>query len=305
MLCEKSTSENTPLTSAQSNPKKSQPPPDETESSEEGQKRKLHPRDITVGMRFGRMVVVSYSEPIFYQDKCECLCDCGRRKRVYIKSLTSGKTSSCGCLAIERTRQFHTIHGESIKNNKSPEYRTWSGILSRCLNKSNPGYKRYGGRGIIVCERWMDSFSNFLLDMGRKPIGCSIDRIDNDGNYEPSNCRWSNSKEQSNNTSANHIIEFNGTKKTIQQWAEYYGMNHYTLRRRIRENWPIEKCFAEPIRSDSLIHRGKKYEFESLSLTIVQWSKKTGISLSVLKYRLSKQKLSLSEVLALPVRCRK
>jgi hypothetical protein len=128
------------------------------------------------------------------------------------------------------------------KMSYSRVYVIWQLMIQRCENPKNDHYQNYGGRSIAVCERW-HKFENFLADMGNCPKGMSIERIDNNGNYELRNCKWATRKEQNNNSRRNHFIEFNGQKKTIQQWAEYFGIHHTTLRARIRLKWPIEKLF--------------------------------------------------------------
>jgi hypothetical protein len=121
----------------------------------------------------------------------ECLCECGNITEVESHSLKNGNTKSCGCLSIK--------HGHTKKYGKNTiTYYCWASMKSRCLNPNHERYKDYGGRGIQVCERWM-KFENFLADMGEKPNGLSIDRIDNEGHYELSNCKWSNDKDQANN----------------------------------------------------------------------------------------------------------
>lgn len=155
--------------------------------------RAWHPPVIDMtGQRFSRLVVVRQSP--LWRHGCaqwECLCDCGERVTVNGHTLRNGNTRSCGCLM--RT------HGESGPD-RSPEYATWKGIKRRCSAPRCKDYKDYGGRGIRVCDRWLNSFENFLADMGRKPSPKhSIDRADNDGNYEPGNCRWATPSEQSKN----------------------------------------------------------------------------------------------------------
>lgn len=125
-----------------------------------------------------------------------CKCDCGNEVLVRGSSLVSGHTKSCGCLQKEKV----TKHGGWVGSKESPEYRSWLSMKSRCLNKKSPDYLRYGERGIKICKEWKFSFKNFIQDMGKRPsLEYSLDRIDNSGNYEKSNCRWATMKQQSNN----------------------------------------------------------------------------------------------------------
>lgn len=119
----------------------------------------------------------------------------------------------------------------------------WLGVKQRCLNPKNPQFARYGGRGIEICERWL-SFQNFYADMGEPPGGLTIERIDNDGNYEPSNCRWATRREQQNNRSVNRFIEFRGQRQTVAQWADELGIHRNTLEQRLDADWAIDRALA-------------------------------------------------------------
>ena len=124
-----------------------------------------------------------------------CICDCGKQARVLASSLNSGNTSSCGCRRDKSASESLKTHGMS----KTPEYYVYRAMLQRCGNKRNPRYKDYGGRGIAVCDRWLDGFEAFLEDMGNRPAGMSIERVNNDLGYFKENCKWATMKEQSLN----------------------------------------------------------------------------------------------------------
>lgn len=129
---------------------------------------------------------------------------------------------------------------------KNPRYRTWvswNEMLKRCTDPRNSGYPRYGGRGIRVCDAWMNSFEAFLRDMGPRAAGTTIDRIDNDGNYEPGNCRWVDAKTQARNRGNNRLVTFKGETLTVTEWAQRIGIHPSTLAIRLR-NWPVEEAMS-------------------------------------------------------------
>lgn len=155
--------------------------------------------DIPIGTVFGRLTV-QYRERgrnKFGQYRWSCMCSCGTPVSVTASALQSGGTRSCGCLR-EEYYSTHQRHGHGRAARRSATYRSWDHMIQRCTNPSNDNYRYYGGRGINVCPRWRD-FSMFLADMGERPFGRSLDRIENDGNYEPGNCRWATAKEQQRN----------------------------------------------------------------------------------------------------------
>lgn len=196
------------------------------------------------GKRFGRLLVIERAESINGSARWLCHCDCGNEIVTYGYSLRNGDTKSCGCYHAEILERGNTQHGLS----KERLYGVWSTMKSRCTNPHNQKFSRYGGRGITVCEEWQtfEPFYEWAMANGYKE-NLTIERIDNDGNYEPSNCRWATNKEQSNNTRKTIKIEFNGQTKTLSDWAQSIGVRRECLWKRIYlRHWPIEKALTTP-----------------------------------------------------------
>lgn len=172
-------------------------------------------------------------------------CQCGNEKEILSTNVKKGKSKSCGCRKGELLISSKGTHGLS----KTPIYRTYRNMISRCSLECADSYHIYGARGISVCDRWKESFQNFYDDMGSgfQP-GLSIDRIDVNGNYEKSNCKWSTTKEQARNTRKNKYLKFNGKIKTIIEWSELLGMNYSTIQSRLwLYKWSVEKTFTTPV----------------------------------------------------------
>lgn len=202
--------------------------------------------EVKAGTRFGRLVVIGELDKVFTPNgtpnrMIECQCDCGVVGEYRLGSLRSGNTKSCGCFLRESASARATVHGLS----KTTEFKAWGGMLDRCRNPNTKGYARYGGRGIRVCARWRQSFVAFLEDMGSRPSRRhSIDRIDNDGDYEPGNCRWATRKEQMRNTRANVMVEHEGETLCLVEWAERCGISPARLWRRLHAGWSVKAALS-------------------------------------------------------------
>lgn len=180
------------------------------------------------GQRFGRLLVVSRAASRQGRTFWNCICDCGNTKEIVAYCLKSGMSKSCGCMKPEATRAAKTIHGGTRGPKKTPEYRIWRNMKTRCLNKNNKNYPSWGGRGIAICGRWINDFPAFLADMGHRPSEQhSIERINNDGNYEPSNCRWATAQEQARNRNSKRTnrVLFDGKPIAVRSLLEDLGMN--------------------------------------------------------------------------------
>lgn len=204
-------------------------------------------KDLT-GHRFGRLTVVERAENIGKKTAWLCKCDCGNSKIVSGSSLHSGDVQSCGCLwrdtVPEHNKEVNLRHGES----HSKIHKTWRNMRYRCNNPNCMSYKNYGGRGITICKEWdsYESFRDWALANGYSE-GLSIDRIDVNGNYEPSNCRWVSTKTQNNNTRKNHYLTYNGVTHTIQEWSDITGINWTTIKARIDMGWTVEKALTKEV----------------------------------------------------------
>lgn len=200
-------------------------------------------KDLT-GLKFNRFLVIKEAGRKNGKNYWTCLCDCGIQKDFLAANITTGKSKSCGCIVREVVSAIRLTHGLI----KTPEYSAWRNAKNRCYNQKYKLFHCYGGRGIIMCDRWLgdSGFTNFLLDMGNKPSPKhTLDRYPNqNGNYEPTNCRWATYKEQQNNRRNNKLIEHNGEIISQAAWAERLGVTSERIRKELSKGVPFKNIYS-------------------------------------------------------------
>lgn len=211
-------------------------------------------QDLT-GQRFGRLTAVGYAGYSQKMSMWSCVCDCGTVRVLPRQRLVQGLAKSCGCLkreVLSRPRKHKNVVAISKRKN-SLEYTTYCGIKRRCLNKKDKSYRRYGAKGISVCDRWLfgeeglSGFECFVLDMGLRTADQTIDRLDNAKGYSPENCRWATQKQQNNNYSRNRRVTAFGKTQNLSEWGIEYGIDGETIAARLKRGWPEEKAIADPV----------------------------------------------------------
>jgi len=196
-------------------------------------------KDLT-GLTFGKLTVIRLHEIKNHFSIWECHCDCGKTKNVLGTSLNRGNSKSCGCGIVEATKT-RIKHGAVVDGKKTPEYTCWQSMKDRCLNPNCKAYKNYGAKGITICERWQNSFENFLSDMGKRPsIRYSLERINGRKNYSPNNCKWATRIEQNGNTNRNVVLTYKSQKMILSKWADYLKVKYPSITRRFKK-----QSFAE------------------------------------------------------------
>jgi hypothetical protein len=192
--------------------------------------------------QFGRWTLIGKATRRSHR-KVRCIC--GTVREVPLYDLRSGKSKSCGCLRREINSRIHRTHGESGHgpSRRTPEYRTWAGMLNRSRNPNALDFHNYGGRGIRVCARWQ-RYENFLADMGRRPPGTSLERCNNNRGYSPHNCYWATHRQQMSNTRRTVLLSYAGVTQTLAAWARQLNIKPNTLKDRLRRGWPSEDAFS-------------------------------------------------------------
>lgn len=196
------------------------------------------------GTRFGRLVVIrEAAERIRGGYAYVCACECGNEVTVPTKDLNRKNTRSCGCLMRDTTRARSTIHGHARRGALTPEFSSWRSMLKRCTDPNSNRYAHYAGRGIRVCERWLQ-FESFLSDMGPRPPGTSLERKQNNGNYELANCVWATPAQQSRNTRRTRLLTFRGDTLCMMDWGERFGVRWRLLQYYLARNeWNADAVF--------------------------------------------------------------
>lgn len=199
------------------------------------------------GRTFGRLTAIEYVG----RTKWKCQCSCGNTTTVNAIRLKNGTTSSCGCFRKERARKLRLTHGYGKRGGEGTAWSSWHSMMARCNNPKMSGYHNYGGRGISVCKKWFQ-FLSFLADMGDRPDGKSLGRIDNNGHYCKSNCRWETRIEQGSNRRDNRFVTAIGLTKTVAEWERYKGVKTHVILRRLNKGWSDEDAVNKPMTAQNL-----------------------------------------------------
>jgi hypothetical protein len=228
---------------------------------------------IMLGSRFGKQLVICCTgskrntrgeSRRFYSIQC----DCGRTVEKTVRDIKN--TNSCGC-----SRRGVVTHGHTVGKKNSPSYSAWANMRNRCGNPGCSNYKNYGGRGINICKRW-EKFENFIADMGEKPNGLSLERINNNGNYEPGNCRWATDKEQRRNKRKNRLVEINGASKCLSQWCEELDLKYPNVSARLRRDWTPKQALSLETPPKWFVDMDRLVQLTGQNLSTMQIAKEMG-----------------------------
>ena len=254
----------------------------------------MTPRVEMIGRRFGKLTVLALSEEQGGRGQLKflCRCDCGRTKIIFGESLRSLKTTSCGCEARRRASEVNKTHGGS----KERLYHVWQGMKNRCENKNFSEYKNYGGRGIKVCEEWHDyaKFKEFMLSEGydpRAPRGqYTLERIDVNGNYEPSNCTVISSAMQAFNRTDNKKVTFQGETQTVAEWSKELGIPADVIYARLHRGVTDEEALTTPLR------KTRQYIVGDETHTCKEWAEILQMPWSTLRNKLQRESKTMEQI---------
>lgn len=253
-------------------------------------------------IKFNRLTLI---EPVGFDKQNRpiwlCKCDCGKTKNIRYWDVVHGRVKSCGCLRDEKAHEWLISYNKShnIKHNECHTrlYNIWHGMIQRCYNQNSCHYKNYGQRGIRVCDEWRNSyvvFREWAHKNGYKE-NLSLDRMDNNGDYEPSNCRWATVKEQGRNRRTNRLITYNGKTQTLMDWSLELNIKYDILWRRLEKGWSVKRAFERPIGwigKQNILYNGRYYFLSELA-------REYNVPRSMLKYRLQKG-MNIDEALTQP-----
>lgn len=232
-------------------------------------------RIVNPGQKYGHWTVIKEVGRKSNRRQFLVRCKCGFEANRYLVHMTSGKSIQCNECSGKKGRKYP-------KGSRAmPAYNSYESMMQRCTNPNATGYDYYGGRGITVCSRWNGNPQNFIADMGERPEGTSLDRIDSTKNYSPDNCRWANRTIQARNMGNNVRYTVKGESLTCKEWEEKTGINASTIKNRIKRGWSVERAVQAPVNSHAA-----RYEANGINLTLTEWSEKTGLKRQTLIDRL-------------------
>ncbi len=254
------------------------------------------------GERFGSLIIVDVKEASVKGSRTKfiCECDCGMSLEAIPRLVVSGRVVSCGCAKISKAQALgkkNRTHGMT----RTSEYRSWIAMKSRCYDEDREGYKNYGGRGIKVCDRWLNSFELFFKDIGPKPgPEYTVDRIDNDGDYEPDNCRWATRQEQSNNRRNSKLIHYRGSLKSLPEIARLHNLSPEKLARCVAgqelDEHVLDSNLALMARLGYL-GAGTLYEMNGRSKNLFAWCQELNLNYRTIHYRIFKKGMAFKDAI--------